>query len=102
MPTSSFQQIGVDNSAALHIEAKGVWPQMLGLTEVQSNVAPMRWASSSHSEVPSADAVFAEMQAQVNSPEKLAAMFSTCIRCHNCMTNCPFATARLLFQDQYL
>src|SRR5512136_624599 len=32
-----IQQIGVDNSTALHIEAKGAWPQMLGLTETPSN-----------------------------------------------------------------
>ena len=32
-----IQQIGVDNTAALHVEAKGAWPQMLGLTEAQSN-----------------------------------------------------------------
>src|SRR5512136_1895194 len=31
------QQIGVDNRAALHVEAKGAWPQTLGLTEEQSN-----------------------------------------------------------------
>src|SRR5512136_490710 len=32
-----IQQIGVDNAAALHVEAKGAWPQMLGLAEAQSN-----------------------------------------------------------------
>src|SRR5512136_1249936 len=30
-----IQQIGVDNSAALHVEAKGGWPELLGLTEAQ-------------------------------------------------------------------
>jgi formate dehydrogenase subunit beta len=35
------------------------------------------------------DAAFAEFQGRVGSVEGLLAEFSTCIRCHNCMINCP-------------
>jgi formate dehydrogenase (coenzyme F420) beta subunit len=35
------------------------------------------------------DAAFAEFGGRVNSMEGLLAEFSTCIRCHNCMINCP-------------
>ena len=41
--------------------------------------------------------VFAEVQRRVSSPQKLAAMFSTCIRCHNCMTNCPICYCKTCF-----
>lgn len=35
------------------------------------------------------DAAFAEFRGRVDSVEGLLAEFSTCIRCHNCMINCP-------------
>jgi len=35
------------------------------------------------------DAAFAEFRERVGSVEGLLAEFSTCIRCHNCMINCP-------------
>ena len=35
------------------------------------------------------DAAFAEFRDRVGSVEGLLAEFSTCIRCHNCMINCP-------------
>ena len=35
------------------------------------------------------DAAFAEFRQRVGSVEGLLAEFSTCIRCHNCMINCP-------------
>ena len=35
------------------------------------------------------DTVFAEFRQRVGSVEGLLAEFSTCIRCHNCMINCP-------------
>jgi formate dehydrogenase subunit beta len=43
------------------------------------------------------DAVFAEMRDKTLTPEGLAAMFSTCIRCHNCMTNCPICYCKTCF-----
>jgi len=35
------------------------------------------------------DATFAEFRERVGSVDGLLAEFSTCIRCHNCMINCP-------------
>ena len=35
------------------------------------------------------DAAFAEFRERVGSVDGLLAEFSTCIRCHNCMINCP-------------
>lgn len=35
------------------------------------------------------DAAFAEFRGRVGSVQGLLAEFSTCIRCHNCMVNCP-------------
>ncbi|MBU0496024.1 MAG: 4Fe-4S dicluster domain-containing protein [Chloroflexi bacterium] len=35
------------------------------------------------------DAVWAEFRGRVNSMDALLAEFATCIRCHNCMINCP-------------
>ena len=92
-----IQQIGVDNSTALHVEAKGAWPEMLGLTEAQPNGRVDALNQLMAQRAAKRDAVFAEMQAQVSSPEKLAAMFSTCIRCHNCMTNCPICYCKTCF-----
>jgi formate dehydrogenase subunit beta len=40
------------------------------------------------------DAAFAEFRARVNSMEGLLGEFSTCIRCHNCMINCPICYCR--------
>ena len=92
-----IQQIGVDNSTVLHVEAKGAWPELLGLTEAQPNGRAGALDKLVAQRTARRDAVFAEMQAQVNSPDKLAAMFSTCIRCHNCMTNCPICYCKTCF-----
>jgi formate dehydrogenase subunit beta len=40
------------------------------------------------------DAAFAQLRQRVNSMEGLLEQFSTCIRCHNCMTNCPICYCR--------
>jgi formate dehydrogenase subunit beta len=40
------------------------------------------------------EAAFAEFRGRVHSMEGLLAQFSTCIRCHNCMTNCPICYCR--------
>jgi len=92
-----IQQIGVDNSTALHVEAKAGWAERLGLTESQPNGRADALDKLVAQRSAKRDAVFAEMQAQVSSPEKLAAMFSTCIRCHNCMTNCPICYCKTCF-----
>jgi formate dehydrogenase subunit beta len=40
------------------------------------------------------DAVFADFRNRVNSMDGLLQEFSTCIRCHNCMINCPICYCR--------
>jgi formate dehydrogenase subunit beta len=40
------------------------------------------------------DAVYAGFRNRVNSMEGLLQEFSTCIRCHNCMINCPICYCR--------
>jgi formate dehydrogenase subunit beta len=40
------------------------------------------------------DAALAESRRRTSSMEGLLAQFSTCIRCHNCMTNCPICYCR--------
>ena len=40
------------------------------------------------------DAVFAGFRERVNSMDGLLQEFSTCIRCHNCMINCPICYCR--------
>jgi formate dehydrogenase subunit beta len=35
------------------------------------------------------DRVFAEIREQLTDEKGLAGLFATCIRCHNCMVNCP-------------
>jgi formate dehydrogenase subunit beta len=92
-----IQQIGVDNSAALHVEAKAGWAERLGLSESQPNGRVDALDKLITQRSARRDAVFAELQVQVSSPEKLAAMFSTCIRCHNCMTNCPICYCKTCF-----
>jgi len=92
-----IQQIGVDNSAALHVEAKDGWASQLGLAPAEPNGRAGALDKLVAQRTAKRDAVFAEMQSQVSSPDKLAAMFSTCIRCHNCMTNCPICYCKTCF-----
>jgi formate dehydrogenase subunit beta len=40
------------------------------------------------------DAAFAELRQRVHSMDGLLQEFSTCIRCHNCMINCPICYCR--------
>jgi formate dehydrogenase subunit beta len=40
------------------------------------------------------DAIFAAFRERVNSMDGLLQEFSTCIRCHNCMINCPICYCR--------
>lgn len=43
------------------------------------------------------DRMLADMVEHTATPEGLADVFSTCIRCHNCMTNCPICYCRTCF-----
>ncbi len=43
------------------------------------------------------DRLLAELVERTAKPEGLAEAFSTCIRCHNCMTNCPICYCKTCF-----
>ena len=66
------------------------WPQPLG---VAANGAPAGRAEAVEklvaARVEARDAAFAAFRDRVDSMEGLLQEFSTCIRCHNCMINCP-------------
>lgn len=93
-----IQLIGVDNSGGLHVQAQDGWGSVLGLQEggalagrdaaVQKLVAERTTTR---------DRIFAQVSDQTSTPHKLADMFSTCIRCHNCMTNCPICYCKTCF-----
>lgn len=40
------------------------------------------------------DAALAEIREQIESPEKMLALFSSCLRCHNCTVVCPICYCR--------
>jgi len=92
-----IQQVGVDNSAALHVEARADWAEALGLAESPPDGRAEALRKLVAERTARRDAALAELQAQVGSPEKLAALFSTCLRCHNCMTNCPICYCKTCF-----
>jgi len=74
----------------LLIQARDDVAQALGLTE--SGEPPARRQAIEKlvaARTQARDAAFAEFHDRVGSVAGLLAEFSTCIRCHNCMINCP-------------
>ncbi len=92
-----IQRIGVDDALGLHVEVNDSWAGRLGLAAAPANGRAGALDSLVAQRTTKRDAVFAEVQAQTGTPEKLAAYFSTCIRCHNCMTNCPICYCKTCF-----
>jgi formate dehydrogenase subunit beta len=93
-----IQQIGMDNAAGLHVQVKNGWGAQLGLTDV--GPLPERDAAIAQlvaERIATRDRVLADVSTKTSSPQKLAEMFSTCIRCHNCMTNCPICYCKTCF-----
>jgi formate dehydrogenase subunit beta len=93
-----IQQIGVDNSGGLHVQVKDGWGSVLRLQE--SGASPERDAAVQKivtEHTATRDRIFAEVTEKTATPQKLAEMFSTCIRCHNCMTNCPICYCKTCF-----
>jgi len=93
-----IQQIGLDGSAALHVETSAAWASRLGLAAID-DAGPHDEALRQLLVERSAarDRMLAEVRARTASPAGLAAFFSTCIRCHNCMTNCPICYCKTCF-----
>jgi len=93
-----IQQIGVDNSTSLHVQTKNGWGVQLGLKD--AGPLPERDAAVQKlvaERAAARDRILADVTEKVSSPQKLAEMFSTCIRCHNCMTNCPICYCKTCF-----
>jgi len=84
-----IQLLGADLDTGIPITLPDELGQQLGLTagdpaergEVAEKLIAARTAAR--------DAAFAEIRQRLSSPEGLTELFSTCIRCHNCMVNCP-------------
>jgi formate dehydrogenase subunit beta len=98
-----IRQIGLEGAAALHVEASAAWAARLGLTAADdaalrgaaAHEAALRQLLVEHSAT--RERMLAEVRARTATPEGLAAFFSTCIRCHNCMTNCPICYCKTCF-----
>ncbi len=93
-----IQQIGVDNASGLHVQVKDGWGERLGVQDAgpaAERDAAVQKLVAERSAV--RDRVLAEVTEKTSTPQKLADMFSTCIRCHNCMTNCPICYCKTCF-----
>lgn len=84
-----IQLLGADLNVGIPITLPDELGERLGLTP---GVSPQRGEVAERliaARTAARDAVFAEIRQQLSSPEGLAELFATCIRCHNCMVNCP-------------
>jgi len=86
--------VGVE-TGKLYLKAQEDMAEALGLS---ANGAPAGRKAARETllaaRVAARDAAFAGFRERVHSMEGLLHEFSTCIRCHNCMTNCPICYCR--------
>jgi formate dehydrogenase subunit beta len=86
--------VGVE-AGKLYLKAREDVAEALDLT---ANGQPPDRAQATHqlitARTQARDAVFAEFRSRVNSMDGLLQELSTCIRCHNCMINCPICYCR--------
>lgn len=86
--------VGVE-TGKLYLKAQEDMAEALGLS---ANGAPAGRKAARETllaaRVAARDAAFAGFRERVHSMEGLLQEFSTCIRCHNCMTNCPICYCR--------
>jgi formate dehydrogenase (coenzyme F420) beta subunit len=106
----TLQQIGLDGEAGLRVEIKdgSAWRDYLlveggGLLRDCWREIPPGAVRAAAVEVLIAghtaerDRVLAGVARHTSTPDGLSAWFSTCIRCHNCMTNCPICYCKTCF-----
>ncbi len=91
-------QIGVESAPGLCVEAGEEWGPRLGLgpasdPDVRREALQGLLAARSANR----DRLLREVEQRTSSPAGLAAFFSACIRCHNCMTNCPICYCQTCF-----
>jgi formate dehydrogenase subunit beta len=86
--------VGVE-AGQVYLKARPDLAEALGLT---ANAVPAGRASACEKLIAARagarDAAFAGFRQRVNSMDGLLQEFSTCIRCHNCMINCPICYCR--------
>jgi formate dehydrogenase subunit beta len=86
--------VGVE-PGAVYVKAREDVGAALGLA---ANGAPAGRAKATErliaARAEAREAAFAAFRGRVHSMEGLLAQFSTCLRCHNCMTNCPICYCR--------
>jgi formate dehydrogenase subunit beta len=86
--------LGVEGGK-LYLQAR---EDVAGALELQGNGAPAGRKGAAEKLVAARtearDAAFAGFRERVHSMEGLLEEFSTCIRCHNCMINCPICYCR--------
>ncbi len=79
----------------LYLKARAEVAEALGLTageQPAGRAEAVRKLIAARTEV--RDATFAAFRRRVNSIDGLLQEFATCIRCHNCMVNCPICYCR--------
>jgi formate dehydrogenase subunit beta len=90
--------VGVE-SGQLYVQARDDLAQALELTPAEAPAGVPAGRKAARDKLVAArtqarDEAFAALRARTNSMDGLLAEFSTCIRCHNCMTNCPICYCR--------
>jgi len=87
--------VGVE-AGRLYLKASPEVAEKLGLTGTGDAPAGRAGAAARliAGRVQARDAAFAEFRGRVNTMDGLLEQFSTCIRCHNCMVNCPICYCR--------
>ncbi len=90
-------QIGA-GSDALYVETRDGWGQRLGLHDAAMPAGRDAAVEKLIAErTAMRDCVLSEATQRTSTPAGLAEMFSACIRCHNCMTNCPICYCKTCF-----
>jgi formate dehydrogenase (coenzyme F420) beta subunit len=93
----TIHQIGLD-CGMLSVEIKPEWAGKLGLTDGEPPAGRAPALQQLVAERTAyRDRVMADMAEKTATPAALANLFSTCLRCHNCMTNCPICYCKTCF-----
>ena len=86
--------VGVETDT-LYLKAEDALGQALGLSA--ASTPPGRAVAAEKliaARVEARDGAYAQFRGRVNTMDGLLQEFSTCIRCHNCMVNCPICYCR--------
>ncbi|MBN2809803.1 MAG: formate dehydrogenase [Deltaproteobacteria bacterium] len=91
---------GVDTEKQLYIEASDVMAEALSSRSVltfneQKNPRRQELVATIKGErIKARDQVLGDFRSRVNSIKGIQELLSTCLRCHNCMINCPICYCR--------